>query len=133
MSRENVEFVLGVFEMWQGGRVPEFAAHLAEDIEWDISGHPLPDFPDTGRGRDDFLRHLGEYAAGWIAYRTERVEEIDRGQDVVSVIHEWARMRGTDVEIERDLAVVWTVGDGALTRFRVFKTREDALAATGAY
>jgi ketosteroid isomerase-like protein len=130
MSRENVEFVLGAFDVWQGGRLDEFVPLLAEDIAWDISGHPLPDFPDTGSGRDDFLRHLGDYAAGWVDYRTERVEEVDRGDDVISVIHEWARMRGTDMEIERDIATVWTVRDRRLTMFRVYKTLEDALAAT---
>jgi hypothetical protein len=76
------------------------------------------------------MRHLGGYAAGWLDYRTERIEEVDRGDDVISVIHEWARMRGTDMEIERDIAIVWTVDGRRLTMFRAFKTLEDALAAT---
>ena len=41
-------------------------------------------------------------------------------------------MRGTDVVLDRRLAIVWTVDGERLTRFRVFKTREDALAALGA-
>ena len=131
MSAANVEVVRAAFEPWQGGRIREFAAFLAEDIEWDISGYPLPDFPDRGSGRDALLRHLGEYASGWIDYRAKGVELVDLGDDVVAMTHETARMRGTDVDLDRVIAIVWTVRDGLFTRFRVYKTRADAIAAVG--
>ena len=132
MSAENVELVRAAFEPWQAGRLDEFAGFIAEDIEWDISGHPLPDFPDTGAGRDAFLRHMAEYAGGWVDYRATEVELTAHGDDVLAMTHESARMRDTDVELDRQIAIVWTVHGQRFTRFRVYKTREDALAAIGA-
>jgi hypothetical protein len=35
------------------------------------------------------------------------------------------------IELDRDLALVWTADGARLIRFRVFKTREDALPAAG--
>lgn len=131
MSAENVELVLRAFEPWQAGRIDEFAGFLAEDIEWDISMHPLPDFPDTGAGREAFLRHMGEYARGWVDYRAISADVVDLGDHVLAMTHESARMRDTDVQLDREIAIVWTVRDGLFTCFRVFKTREDALAAVG--
>ena len=132
MGAENVETVLAAFEPWKEGRMGDFAAFLAGDIEWDISQHPLPDFPDRGSGRDAFLRHMGEYASGWVDYRATEVELVDLGDDVLAVTHETARMRDSDVKLDREIAIVWTAHGGRFTRVRVFKTREDALAALGA-
>jgi ketosteroid isomerase-like protein len=129
VSAENVDFVRAAFASWIGGRIDEFRALLDEDLAWDITEHPLPDFPNTGTGREAFLRNLGEYARGWVDYRAELAEAVDAGDDVIAVVHEWARMRDTGVDIDRDLVIVWTVADRRLTRFRVYRTREDALAA----
>jgi ketosteroid isomerase-like protein len=131
VSAENVELARAAFEPWRAGRLDDFARFVADEIEWDISGHPLPDFPDTGRGRDAFLRHMAEYAGGWVDYRATEVELTAHGDDVLAVTHESARMRETDVKLDRHIAIVWTVQGGRFTRFRVYKTREDALAALG--
>jgi ketosteroid isomerase-like protein len=56
---------------------------------------------------------------------------IDRGDEVVVIIHERARLRDSDTVLDRDLAHVWTVRDGRGVRFRVFKTRAEALEAAG--
>jgi hypothetical protein len=50
---------------------------------------------------------------------------------VVVVIHETARLRQTEMLIERDLAQVWTFQDGKVTRLRAYGTREEALEAVG--
>jgi ketosteroid isomerase-like protein len=132
MSVETVETVRALWEPWADGRLEEFSRFLAEDIEWDLSEHPLPDFPNTGSGRDAFLGHLVEYVDGWVDYRTELGELIDVDDEVIAVVHEWARMRDTGVDLDRDIAVVWTVRDGLITRFRVFKTTTAALEGIGA-
>lgn len=101
------------------------------ELEWDISAHPLPDWPDTGTGKEAFRRHLDIYVAGWRNYRTEVREVIDAGDEVVTVLHETASVRGSDLALERDLLVVWAFTDGLLSKARVFRTRKEALAAAG--
>jgi uncharacterized protein len=131
MSEENVEILRRGFELFQDGRIDEWVQTLDTDIEWDISAHPLPDFPNTGSGRDAFVGHMGNYLSGWNDYETSIKELIDRGDDVVAIMHERARMRGSDMTLDRDLPNVWTVRDGRAVRFRVFKTRDQALEAAG--
>jgi ketosteroid isomerase-like protein len=130
MSEQNVELVRRSLEHWRDGR-PEWVDTIDPDIEWDITAHPLPDWPKTGRGRDAFVGHVTDYLSGWNDYEPRVKELIDGGDEVVSIVHERARMRGSETMLDRDLPTVWTVRDGRSVRFRVFKTREDALEAVG--
>jgi ketosteroid isomerase-like protein len=117
------------FELWRDGPMGEWIETLDADFEWDISAHPLPDFPNRGHGRDAFVGHMGNYVSGWTDYEVSSNELIDRGDDVVLVIHERARMPDSDMMLDRDLPTVWTVQDGRAVRLRVFKTRAEALEA----
>ena len=95
-------------------------------------GHLCPslaDFPDRGSGRDAFVGHMANYLSGWTDYEASPKELIDRGDDVVVILHERARMPDSDMMLDRDLPSVWTVRDGRAVRFRVFKTRAEALEA----
>ncbi len=130
MSEENLEQARRSYEKFQNAD-PSWAEVLHPDIGWDISAHPLPDIPDRGRGRDRFLAFWAEYFSGWLDYRSELVELIDAGDDLVAVTHETARMRDSGVELERDLVQVWTVEGGSWAFFRVFPTKDAALAALG--
>ena len=129
MAEENVELVRGGFALFREGRMDEWIAMFDEDIEWDISAHPLPDFPDRGRGRDALAAHLGEYFSGWIDYSAEEREVIAAGDEVYFVLRERATMRGTEVVLDREIVIAWTVSGGRMTRFRVFRSLADARAA----
>ncbi len=131
MSDENVELVKQGFEHWREGRIDEWLTTVDPDIEWDISAHPLPDFPDHGKGREALEKHLAGYLAGWNNYEMTVEELIDGGDDVVLISHESARMRGSDLVLDRDLPMVWTIANGLSVRLRVFKTRAQALDAAG--
>jgi ketosteroid isomerase-like protein len=131
MSSENVELVRQAFEHQRAGRIAEWVETMDPQIEWDISAHPLPDFPDSGIGRDAFLGHLAGYFAGWNDYDATVQEAIDGGDEVVLILHERARLRASDSVLDRDLPTVWTVRNGRTVRFRVFKTRAEALAGAG--
>ena len=131
MSQENVELVRRGFEHFQSGRFDAWVETLDPELEWDISAHPLPDFPNTGSGRDAFLGHMAVYVSGWNDYEVSMGELIGRDDEVVAIQHERARMRGSEMTLDRDLPLVLTVHDGCVVRFRVFKTREQALDAAG--
>jgi ketosteroid isomerase-like protein len=131
MSQENVEVVAGGFAARAEGRTEEWTATYDPAVEWDISAHPLPDWPERGTGRDALMQHLDNYFAGWLDYETTVSEVIDAGDDVLVVLHERARMRGSDAVLERDLPQLFTVRNGLICNFRVFKTRRQALDAAG--
>lgn len=71
------------------------------------------------------------YMSGWNDYSVELKELIDAGDQVIAVLHETAKMRDTDVPLDRDLVHLWTVRDGRTSFLRVFQTKEEALEAAG--
>lgn len=129
MSQENVEIVRELIRAQQRG--DDLTEAFDPSMEWDISAHPLPDFPDRGVGRQAFLAHQFGYFAGWKDYATEVREAISAGDEVVLILHERASLRGSDAKLERDLPIVWTLRGGRCVRFRVFRDREEALRAVG--
>ncbi len=104
---------------------------LAPDIEWDISGYPLPEFPEHGSGRDAFVGHVTKYWSLWNDYAQSVVRTMDVGDDVVVFLHESARLRHSDEAVEREVAMIWTIHDGVRVRFRAFERPVDALKAVG--
>jgi ketosteroid isomerase-like protein len=131
MSEENKELVTRGHKARSSGRVGEWINTLDPDIEWDISGYPLPEFPERGRGRDAFVGHITTYWSRWNDYAQAVDEMIDAGDEIVVVLHEQARLRNSDKVVERNVTAVWTVRDGVRIRFRAFGDRDDALKAVG--
>lgn len=131
MSRENIQVVRRGHEARSEGRIGEWIDTLDPQIEWDISGYPLPDFPERGRGRDAFISHVTKYWSLWNDYRQNVQRTLDVGDEVVVVLREQARQRNSDAPVEREVAIIWTIRDGVRVRFRAFEHPADALKAVG--
>jgi ketosteroid isomerase-like protein len=104
---------------------------LDPNIEWDISQHPLPDFPERGKGRDEFVAHVTRYWSRWNDYSQTVQKTFDVGDDVVVILHESARLRNCDEAVDREVATIWTIQNGVRVRFRAFEHVDDALEAAG--
>jgi ketosteroid isomerase-like protein len=127
---ENIELARRSFELLREGRLGEWIETFDPEVEWDISAYPLPDWPNTGSGREAFVGHVTAYFSAWNDFEVSIKELIDRGDDVILIQHEGARMPGSELRLDRDLPIVITIRDGRAVRFRVFKTREQAIEAT---
>jgi ketosteroid isomerase-like protein len=128
---DNTDVVRRGHEARSAGRIGEWKDTLDPDIEWDISGFPMPEFPERGHGRDAFVAHVTRYWSRWNDYAQTVQKTFDVGDDVVVVLHESARQRNSDVPVERDVATIWTIRDGVRVRFRAFEHPEQALEAAG--
>jgi ketosteroid isomerase-like protein len=131
VSLENTEVVKRGQEARSAGRIVEWIDTLDPNIEWDITKHPMPDFPLTGRGRREFVAHVTRYWSRWNDYGQTVQKTFDVGDDVVVILHETARLRNCDEQIERDVATIWTIENGKRVRFRAFEKPDDALQAAG--
>lgn len=134
MSRQNVEITRRAYQQWLdgGGTLEAIPMEVyAEGIEWDLSAYPLVDLPSRGSGRGELFKAFAQYFAGWKNYQPEVNELIDAGENVIAVLHETASIADSDVVLERDVFQVWALRDGLVVKWRVFETREDALAAVG--
>lgn len=131
MSQENLEVVRRGHEARSAGRIGEWIDTLDPNIEWDISGYPVPGFPVRGSGRDAFIGHVTKYWSRWNDYAQTVARTVDAGDEVVVVLRECARLRNSDAAVEREVAAVWTIRDGVRVRFRAFERTDDALEAVG--
>lgn len=131
MSKENTEVVRRGQEARSAGRIGEWIDTLDPDIEWDISGYPMPDFPVTGKGRAEFVAHVTKYWSLWNDYSQTVQKTFDVGDDVLVVLHEYARMRNSDEAVERDVATIWTIRGGRRVRFRAFQDPAEAFRFAG--
>jgi ketosteroid isomerase-like protein len=131
MSQENAEVVRRGQQARSKGNIGEWLGTLDPEIEWDISGYPMPDFPVTGKGRAEFVAHVTNYWSLWNDYSQTVEKTFDIGDDVLVLLHETARRRNSDMVIERDIATIWTIQDGVRTRFRAFQHPGEAMTAAG--
>ena len=139
MSEETVEFVktllprpefdiLEAFESrWP--RVREFYEPRAHaDLE---SGFVRAGERASYRGLDGFRQTWRDWLEPWDSYRTETVEIVDCGDDVLVLVHDYGRRRGMSVEVRLLGAAVWTVREGKLARAFFYTDREDAVRDVG--
>jgi ketosteroid isomerase-like protein len=131
MSDINKQVVKRGFEARSAGRITDWMDTLDPDIEWDISAYPVEGFPLQGAGRAEFVAHVTKYWSVWNDYAQDLKEIIDAGEKVVVVLHEHARVRNSDADLERDVATVWTIQNGKRVRFEAFPSRAEALSAVG--
>jgi ketosteroid isomerase-like protein len=124
MSQQNVEIVRHAFE----GRRDDI---FDPDFEWDFSAYAGLDLPAQGTGVKNYRRLLERYRRAWLDYYVALKELVDAGPEVVVVVHETARLKQTEMQIDRDLAQVLTMQDGKITRLRLFRTKQEALEAVG--
>jgi ketosteroid isomerase-like protein len=129
MSQENVALVRRVYEALERRDMDAVLSFFADDFEFDISRHPIPDFPNVGRGVEHLKRFFGTYLSGFSDYRVEVINVIEAEDKVVAVLHDTASLGAGFAE--RDFAQVWTFRDGAPVRLQVFTTTEQALEAVG--
>src|SRR5215207_5107425 len=128
MSQENVALVRSAFAAAERG---DPQGILDAEVEWDLSAYAGLDMPAQGTGAENYLRLMERYRRAWLDYHVELKELVDAGPEVVIVVHETARMKQTELLIERDLAQVLTLQDGKVTRLRLFRTKQEALEAVG--
>jgi ketosteroid isomerase-like protein len=128
MSQDDVELVRHIYEGWARG-----------DFLWKVDAfHPqvefeLPDWPDPAhtRGLEAMWQAWRAVLGSFDDFRTEPVEVIDTGQQIVVLNHIRARGKGSGAAVSADSATVWTVDAGKVVRLAVYWDAAKALEAAG--
>jgi ketosteroid isomerase-like protein len=130
MSQENVEIVRRVYEAAAGRDATRIFALYDPDVELDATRMGVGDL-GIYHGHEGLRRLFGEFHEVWGQIEYDYEELIEVGQDVVAVVTRHARGRGSGVDVEAPLALVWTVRAGKVTRVVWFQTRGEALEVAG--
>src|SRR3954452_9572172 len=126
MSQENVEVVRQAFEAFKRRDNEKALSFYDREVEIESFFHER-----TYRGLDGVRAFFRDWLGVLTSYRGEVDEWIDAGDQVIAVMHTWARGKMSGVNVERREAHLWTLRDGKLWRLRVFPTKDEALEAVG--
>ena len=128
MSQENVEIVRRMLDDWNRGNSEDGLKRVDADVVVEV---------DLGFDVDGkYLGHagLGELLKFWGAFgsfHSEIEELIPSGADVfIAVLHQGTGKR-SGVEVEMRNWQVFTLRGGKVVRYRLFRTRRQALKAAG--
>jgi ketosteroid isomerase-like protein len=125
MSESNIHAIQTMFDAFKKRDI----AGALESVDDDIELEPSSTFPgqEVYRGHEGVLRFFAMFFEAWDEYHAEPIEFVDAGENVVVVVHQRARGKGSGVMIESDMFQVWTLRDGKAVRVRVRESREEAL------
>ena len=128
MSRENVEIVRTLYQLWNTGD-PGWS-YYAPDVEWDVSRW-APDLPNAARGQGEVRALFRRFLGMWEEVRFEPERFIDHGDRVVVILTVYTRGRGSGVPVVDRIAHVFTLRDGLVARVVQHPDAEGALEAVG--
>ena len=129
MSQENVEIVKEFTRRFAAGDHVT-REYFDPEIVWDTSASGMPS-AGVYHGHQGVRRFFRDWLAPWDDYEIETSDCIDGGDAVVLVFRQAGTGRGSGVRIERDFFGVFELQDSKVVRFRLFKSREQALEAAG--
>jgi ketosteroid isomerase-like protein len=132
MSQENVKLVRETFEaFWVRGDLEKTAQLVDPEVEFHGAVGGLQE-GQIAHGLSQIVQRFEkEDLEAWEERRLEAEEFIDAGDDVVVLLHEYRRGRGSGVELETKTAVVYAVSGGRVVRIQGYMDRDAALEAAG--
>src|SRR6185503_11814090 len=108
MSLENVEVVRRSVEAVAAGDWKTVSEVVDPEIEWIETPGLGPDAA-VYRGIEEARAAMGNWTGMWTDYAFEVHEYLDAGDQVVVLVHERGRGRGTGVSVVRDLGQVHSI------------------------
>jgi ketosteroid isomerase-like protein len=123
----NAAIVQRLFELFNEGRIDEGRALLDPEIEW--LEPPETIGRNVGTGPDAALAGLANWNDQFDSLRAETTELREGDDRVLHAMKQYVRARGSEMEIEAPLYMVWWFRDGKATRMEMYNTSEQAEAA----
>ena len=127
MSRGRLATVRQVYEAFNRTGEPPWEL-FTEDAEFDATA--IPGF-GVIRGRENSLAALRDYAAAFENWRIEPEEFLESGDEVVAVVRDGGRLKGTDDTVFNRFTHVWTFRGNRVARWKTFTDRQQALEDVG--
>jgi hypothetical protein len=129
MSQENVEIVREIYAD-RRGLIATASERAAPDVEFDFTDL-YPDRPVL-KGIEEMhrFRETGPWSGSPIHMEPERFFDVD-DERVLTFVRVSATGRDSGVEVELKTAIEFTIREGLLVHFKVYRNRGEALEAAG--
>ena len=128
MSQENVEVVRRTMDAYNTRDLGGYFDLLSESVRFRSR------FSAMGRvyrGHDDLRRYFAELDEVWSRYEMRVQRLVPAGRQVAALCHLYAVGRESDLQVEEDSAVVFTVEAGKIVRIDAYPEHAEALEAAG--
>ena len=131
-SKKNVELLRRFYEYFNQRDLDAVLELCASDVEV----YKDPDVVEmvaafTPRGQERVAQYLRGWLDSWDDYHARPEELLQSGDEVAVLIRLHARGKGSQFDIEADMADVFSVRDGKIVRLRLYVQRQTALKAIG--
>jgi uncharacterized protein len=130
MSQHDVEVVKKFMNLFEAGDREKWREYFDPEIVWDTSASEMP-AAGIYHGHAGVERFFRDWLGTWADYDVRTREYIDTGDGVVVVFRQSGTGRGSGVRTERDFFGVYDLSESKVVRFRLYDSREEALAAAG--
>jgi ketosteroid isomerase-like protein len=128
MSEENVELVQRAYSSRGVEAEPSGILHPEVELLGAIGG--MEEGTIT-RGREAVTKALRVDSEIWTERRIELQRAIDAGDQVVALVHEYRRGKGSGVIVETDIALVYEFKESKVIRIEPYMSQAEALEAAG--
>lgn len=120
----NAAAIEELTRLWEADRLDE-AGHLFDpEIEWLEPPETIGRNVVTGEAA--VRASLANWGDQFDTLRVETIELREEGDRVLHAMNQYARARGSDVEITAELYMVWWFRAGKAVRMEMYNTREQA-------
>ena len=125
MSEENIEVVRRMHEAYFQGDFENAMSACAEDVVWQ-------DQHGTYHGHEGVAQSIARWTGAWegLHQEVDDILETD-GDDVVVLLRQSARGKGSGASVESVVGWIYTVTGGKISRGRGFTNADEALEAAG--
>ncbi len=120
----NAETVERMTALWGVGDLSRARELMHPDIEWNEPPETIG--RNTVKGIEAALGALGNWTDQFDSLRVETLELREEGDRVLHGMQQYARARGSSVEIEGELYMVWWFREGRAARLEMYNRREQA-------
>jgi ketosteroid isomerase-like protein len=129
MSQENVEVVRRVYDAANRGDGDGLLELVDPDIRYDLSERVFN--PAVYEGHEGIRRFAAETEEIWDDFRTEPLDFIDCGDEIVVSHLVRGTGKGSGVEVELPSTVIYALRRGKVVSIRMYREHREALKAVG--
>ena len=130
MSEENVEIVRRVYEADARGDTAAALELIDPEIEIEYRGQ-LIDKDATYHGHAGIRQLMESIRENFDEFHVEIEEHFTHDEHVVVALHQRAVGKASGVPVDIHIGQVWTLRDGKAVRWRIYRSKEEALKAVG--
>ena len=129
MSQDNIEVVQAIFDLFNRDGIEAALGYFDPEIEW--LGPPEWLEEHLYKGHDGMRKIAAVWGENFDEYRLDLERLIGIGDELVVLVYQRGRIKGSGDVIEQPIGYEWYIREGRTVRVQVHFSWEAALEAAG--